>query len=114
LENTTQNHKELIQYSVELQAYANKIKDFANIVMSLSQDLNNKMDKSEKDMEDHHGSIAGLLKEIKIERVQISEDRKQLWRDKKENEDQTRLLKDRRETLERGFEELRRLKDKKI
>jgi uncharacterized protein YwgA len=58
--------------------------------MSLSQDLNNKMDKSEKDMEDHHGSIAGLLKEIKIERVQISEDRKQLWRDKKEIENRVK------------------------
>ena len=113
LENTTKNYSELSTYGKELQAYANKLKDFTNIVVSLSQDLNNKMKESQKDMEDHHGGISRLLTEIKAERVQVQEDRKQLKRELLGIEEETRLLNDRRETLSRGFEELRRLKNKK-
>lgn len=114
LEKISQNQNELVLFKNELKAYVLELKGFIKAVMSLSQDVITFSTEEDKRLEKKRGEIKALLKESKVLEVEIKEDRKQLERERKETIEGTRLLKDRRETLERGFEELRKLKEKTL
>ena len=113
LDEATDNHKELKSYNSELQAFAIELKATATAVTALFGDFGEKMDQADKNMETKHSAVSDILTEIKIERVQVTEDRKQLKRERAEVAEATKLLKDRRAVLQRGFDELERLKGKK-
>ena len=112
LEATTTNHSELSGYNKELQAYAGEIKGLTTDIIALSKDFNERMDIAEKDMEKNNQLVSDILTGVKIERVNMREDRKQLERERKETSENMRILKDRQETLKRGFEELKKLQGK--
>jgi len=110
LDEATNNHKELKSYNSELQAYANELKTTATAIAALFEDFNKKMDKADEGMKTNRKAVSGILTEMKIEKVKITEDRKQLKRDRAEMDEETKLLRDRRGALKRGFDELKRLK----
>jgi len=112
LEETSNNHKELMDFNRELQAYANEIKVLSTDIAALFKDFNARMKEAEKDLETNHKTVADVLVAAKVERVQITEDRKMLARERKKTEDGMRLLEDRRGVLDRAWAELKRLKNK--
>jgi len=114
LEETAKNHNELSGYSRDLKDYANELNVLASDIEALFKDFNARMRESEGDMEVNHKLVSEVLKQLKIERVNITEDRKMLDRDRNEIRDGWRLLRDRQETLKKGFEELKKLKTKTI
>jgi uncharacterized phage infection (PIP) family protein YhgE len=112
LEETSQNHQELSAYGTELQAYANELKSISLDITDLFKDFNKRMKDAEVSLDTNHKQVTEVLKNIKVERVQVQEDRKMLERERKETYDGTRLLKDRRDALERAWAELdKKLKD---
>jgi hypothetical protein len=113
LEETSKNHKELSGYSRDLKAYAGELKVLSTDIVALFKDFNVRMKEAEKIMDERRKEADLVLKEAKSERIQITEDRKMLERERKQTADGFRLLKDRNSMLERAFEELRRLKNKK-
>jgi len=78
--------------------------------MTLFDDFGKRMDIADKDIEEGNKHVSELLTKIKIERVQVREDRKQLNRERRVIADENRLLIDRRQTLDRAWKELKKLK----
>lgn len=112
LDETTKNHDELSAYSTELKAYATELKSFSLDITDLFKDFNTRMKKAEEDLDKYHEMVSQKLEKIKIERVQVTEDRKLLEGERKEVAKETYLMKDRRAALERAWEELeKKLKD---
>jgi len=112
LEDISKNYNQLSLYRDELKAYAVTIKNASDVVVVLFENFRSAMDKSDEDMKVHYNSVKETLKDIKIEGSKIDSDRKQLKVEHRRIEDETRLLVDRRGTLERAFEEVKRLKEK--
>lgn len=112
LENISINYDQLTRFREELQAYANQIKNGSDIVVTLFKNFRKSIDEADEDMKDHYASIKEVEKQIKIENSLIKVQREEIKKDRLKLEDETRLLADRRGALERGFEELRRLKEK--
>ena len=112
LEATTQNHKELSGFNQDLEAYASELKRLTTDISALFQDFNEKMDGAEKDMEEYYKEVHEVLRKIKLENVTLVENRKRVSAERADLREETRLLEDRRGQLERGFEELKRLKNK--
>jgi hypothetical protein len=112
LEETTQNHTELINFSNELQAYAKEIKLMSTEIATLFEGFNISINEIDKDIKEHLIKVNETLNKTKSERIQIAEDRKMLDRERKKTSDEMRLLNDKRGILERGFEELKRLRNK--
>ncbi len=110
LDETTINQRELSSYNRELQAYANELHKSASDIMTLFADFGKRMDIADKDIEEGNKHVSELLTKIKIERVQVREDRKQLNRERNALEKEFRLLVDRRQTLDRAWNELKKLK----
>lgn len=113
LDEVSKNHNELSAYSNELKAYANELKDLSTGITDLFKDFNKRVKEAEKDIEKNQEIVTDILQKIKIERVQVNEDRKQLKSEQHEIDEQNRLLKDRREALERAWDELKRLQTNK-
>lgn len=113
LEETSKNHQELSGFSRDLKAYANEIKVLSTDITALFKDFNIRMDGANTDMKINGEIVSEILKKIKIERIQVQEDRKLLVAEKHEVEEQHRLLKDKREALERAWNELKNLQDNK-
>lgn len=67
------------------------------------------MKEADEDMAKNQEIVSEVLKKIKVERVQVQEDRKQLERERIEINEQNRLLRDKRESLERAWTELKKL-----
>lgn len=107
LEETSKNHQELTGFNRELQAYANELKGLSIDIAALFKDFNVRMKEAEKDLEKHHEIVSEILRKIKTERVQVSEDRKMLERERQKTNEEARLLIDRRGALERAWEELK-------
>ena len=112
LEETSKNHTELSTYRGELQAYANEIHGLTIDITTLFQDFNVRMKEAEKDIDKNQEIVSDILTKIKIERVQIKEDRKMLTVERKRTEEGKRLLEDKRGALERAWEELKKLQAK--
>lgn len=113
LENISTNYDQLTRFREELKAYAHQIKSGSDIVVTLFKNFRKSMDEADEDMKVHYASIKEVEKQIKIENSLIKTQREELKKDRLKLEDETRLLTDRRDTLDRGFEELKRLKAKK-
>lgn len=109
LEETSKNHDELSSFSGELKAYAIELKVLSTDITALFQNFGERVKKADEDMVKNQEIVSEVLKKIKIERVQVQEDRKMLVIERKDLADGWRLLKDRQATLERGFEELKKL-----
>jgi hypothetical protein len=112
LEEVSTNHRELIVYNNDLKSYAREIHELTIGITTLFQDFNVRMKEAEKDIDKNQEIVSDILTKIKIERVQIKEDRKMLAVERKRTEDGVRLLKDKRESLERAWEELKILQAK--
>lgn len=110
LEEVSKNHKDITIFGSETKAYADTLKTIANEIIALFGDFTTRMSKADADMAEHQKIVTEILNLIKVERVQVQEDRKLLAADKKEIEDGFRLLKDRREALDRAWKELERKK----
>lgn len=110
----SQNQNQLVLFKNELKAYASELEGFIQAVMALSQEVILTSDAENKKVDKKREEIKALIKENKVLEIAIGEDRKQLERERQETTEGTRLLKDRRETLERGFAELRKLKTKNL
>lgn len=113
LEETSKNHQELSGFSRDLKAYANEIKVLSTDITALFKDFDKRMDGANTDMRINGEIVSEILKKIKIERIQVQEDRKLLIAEKHEVDEQHRLLKDKREALERAWDELKKLQDNK-
>lgn len=113
LDNISQNQNELAHYREELEAYANELKSGSKTIVTLFQDFRKKIDQGQKDIEEYYKVINKIKKEIKIEQSKLDSEMKIIKIERKNLADETRLLNDRRQALERGFEELNRLKNKK-
>lgn len=112
LEEVSTNHRELIVYNNDLKAYANEIHELTTDIISLFQNFNVRMKEAEKDIEINQKLVSGILTKIKIERVQVKEDRKMLAIERHKTEEGKRLLADKRASLERAWEELKKLQAK--
>ena len=108
---TSTNHRELIVFNNELQAYANELHGLTIDITTLFQDFNTRMREAEKELEESREIVVETLLKIKVERVQVKEDRKLLALERKKTEEGKVLLADRRAALERAWDELDRLKD---
>ena len=113
LEETSKNHNELSGFSRDLKAYAIELKVLATDISALFKNFNTRMGEANTDMEINQKIVSELLKKIKIERVEVQEDRKLLVAERAEIDEQHRLLKDKREVLERAWAELKRLQTNK-
>lgn len=113
LDNISQNQNELAHYREELEAYANELKSGSKTIVTLFQDFRKKIDQGHEDMEEHYNNVRDIQKQIKIDSTKLKSERRLLEGDRKILKEEALLLKDRRETLDRAFEELRRLKNKK-
>lgn len=112
LEETSKNHQELSNYSRDLTAYADELKVLSTDIVALFKDFNERMREAEIDMKENHKLVSETLKNVKLERVHVSEDRKMLERERQQTNEASLLLIDRRTALERGFAELKRLQIK--
>ena len=74
---------------------------------TLNEDLTERMNQSDKDMAKHYESVSEILKRVKVEKSAVEAERKVLNLERAEIRDGWRLLKDRQETLKKGFEELK-------
>ena len=99
LDETTKNHKELSGYNIELQAYAIELNKSAIDITALFEDFGKKMDEADKKLEEGRISVAEVLRDAKIERIQVIEDRKILKLERGKIRDEMILLKDRRQLL---------------
>jgi len=113
LDETTNNQRELLTYNKELQAYANELKKSAFDIMTLFEDFGRRMKEADEDLKEGQIHVTELLTKIKIERVQVQEDRKLLQGEREEMTQANRLLDDRRKALERAWAELKKLKANK-
>lgn len=113
LEESSNNHKELSSFKEELKAYANKLRLLSTDIIALFQNFNEKMEEANEDMKEHRDNLMEILNNTKIERVQVREDRKLLAAEQHEIDEQHRLIKDKREALERAWDELNRIKNNK-
>jgi hypothetical protein len=107
LQATTNNHDELSSYNRDLTAYAGELKGFSNVLSTLNEDLTERMNQSDKDMAKHYESVSEILKRVKVEKSAVEAERRVLNLERAEIRDGWRLLKDRQETLKKGFEELK-------
>ena len=112
LEETKANHEELTAFGRELSDYSNFLKEVAINVTVMKNAFSARMSEAERIFDEKHLQVQEVLKNVKIESVQVAEDRKQLAREKYQINEDTRLLADRRGALERGFDELKRLQNK--
>lgn len=112
LEHIAKNQNQLVAYGDDLKAFADTLKYSSDIVVTLFENFRKSMDQADIDMKDHYLAVQDVLKQAKIENSNIKSQRSSLKNEMKRIADETRLLDDRRSTLERGFEELRRLKKK--
>jgi len=110
LEEVSKNHKEITIFSGETKAYAATLKTIANEIIALFEDFTARMHKADEDMAEHQKALTETLNLIKVERVQVQEDRKLLEADRKDLEDGFRLLKDKRDVLDRAWSELEKKK----
>ena len=113
LDETSKNHTELTLYGNDLRSYAHELQGLSIDITTLFKDFNTRMKEAEEDMKKNQEIVADVLQKIKIERVQVQEDRKMLNGERHQIAEENRLLKDRREALERAFEELKRLQTNK-
>lgn len=113
LDNISKNHEELVLFRDELTAFAASLKNSSSTIVALFENFRKAMDEADLDMQEHYASVNNVLKDIKIERSKVESDRMVLKGEMKKLEDETRLVIDRRQTLERGFKELKKLKAKK-
>ena len=113
LEETSKNHTELTIYSNDLQSYAHELHGLTIDITTLFKDFNARMKEAEEDMKKNEVIVADVLQKIKIERVQVQEDRKMLNTERKQTAEENRLLDDRRKALERAWDELKRLQTNK-
>lgn len=113
LEEVSKNHKELTDFNGELKAYANTLKAISTDIIALFENFNGRMERAGEDMKKNQEIVTDILTKIKIERVQVQEDRKLLVAEMREVEEQHRLLKDKREVLDRAWAELKRLQNNK-
>lgn len=112
LEQTTKNHDELSRYGNELQAFATILKSFSSQIVALFQDFREWIGAETKVLDEKREEIKKLIVEEKVIAVQITEDRKQLTRDRATIAEGMRFLNDQRGLLERGFAELKRKQEK--
>lgn len=112
LEQTTKNHDELSRYGNELQAFATILKSFSSQIVALFQDFREWIGAETKVLDEKREEIKKLIVEEKVIAVQITEDRKQLARDRATIAEGMRFLNDQRGLLERGFAELKRKQEK--
>lgn len=110
---TSTNHTELVVFNNELKAYASEIHGLTIGITALFNDFQIRMKQAETDLESNHEMVSEILTKIKIERVQVKEDRKMLAIEKHRLEEGKRLLLDRRAALERAWDEINSLKAKK-
>lgn len=114
LEETTKNHDQLSSLNRELKAYAIEMKGLATDIATLFEDFNNRMTEADSDMKEFFLKVSDIVREIKLGRSEIEIKKKLLEGERLDIAKDRRLLKDRQEMLKRGFEELKKLKDKKI
>lgn len=112
LDEISKNHRELTAYKDSLADVYSDIKVFSEDLLTLFAALNTRLRESDVLMEQKREDIETMLKDIKIQRVRLQEDRKQMDREKITMRDAKRLMVDRQAMLEREFEELKRLKEK--
>lgn len=112
LEETRKNHEELSAYRQELKQFADSISQATILLTDISGSFRKDLDVAEAMMASRYDEMQEILKNARIERVAIEEDRKQLKRESYRIQEETRLLADRRGVLERGFAELKRLQQK--
>jgi len=113
LEETSKNHSELSGFSRDLKAYANELSVISTDILALFSDFNKRMDEADENMAKNKDIVDDIFKKIKVERVQVQEDRKLLVAEQYNIDEQFRLLKDRREALERAWDELKKLQNNK-
>lgn len=113
LDKTTRNQEQLSRYNTELREYAQELAQIAKAISTLFKDFNTRMREADNDVKEYFDSFNELKKRIKLDKLNIQEDRKQLERQRVEIRDAWRLLRDRQETLEKGFVELKKLKAKR-
>ena len=112
LEEVSKNHTELVVYNNDLKAYAYEIHELTTDIITLFQNFNVRMKEAEKDITINQKLVSDILTKIKIERVQVKEDRKMLAVERHKTEEGKRLLADKRASLERAWEELKQLQAK--
>lgn len=108
------NHDELSKYSEDLKGYAGDLKKLAGGISELFKGFVQAMGEADKDMKEYFEKISGILTQVKSQRIHIEEDRKMLERERQQTNDEARKLILDRGTLERGFAELKKLKEKNI
>lgn len=106
LEEINENHKELTSYSGELQAFVTEIKQMSSDLTTLFKDFNEKIAVDELTLVAASAKMAENLRETKLARVELREDKLQLGRDRERLNNSWTLLGDREKTLKQGFEEL--------
>jgi chromosome segregation ATPase len=113
LEETSKNHDELTRFSNEVKAYAIELKGLASDITALFQDFGKRVEEADEDVKKNQEIVSDILTKIKVERVQVREDRKLLEAEQYNINEQLRLLKDKRESFERAWEELKKLQSNK-
>ena len=108
------NHDELTKYSEDLKGYAGDLNKLAGGISELFKGFVKSMGEADEDMKGYHENISNILTQVKTQRIHVEEDRKMLERERQETNDQARKVMADRGTLERGFAELKKLKDKTI
>lgn len=109
LDETTKNHKELSKYNSDLKAYANELKKIASEIITLFKNFNESVDIADKNIKKKQGEVRELINMIKLERVSVQKDRKLLKGEMIEINSAWVLLRDRQETLKKGFLELKKI-----
>lgn len=111
LDEISKNHQELTAYKLALEDAYQDVKKFGADLMLLFSELNVRLDLADAVMEKRKEAVEEILKDIKIQRVSLKQDREQMDRDKALMRDAKRLLVDREAMLKRGFDELKRVKE---
>lgn len=110
----SQNQNQLVLFKNEIKAYATELQGFIQAVRTLSQEVITFSKEENANLDKKREEITEMVKQNKVIASEIIEGRKQLERDRRQLNEEAREIKDRRETLERGFEELRKLKQKTL
>lgn len=110
---TRKNHEALSSYRQEVTQFADICKQILVMVSAMNAEFKEKMVEADRIMQERYEDMQLTIRNAKIERTAIEQERTQLRIEKIRIEEETRLLADRRGVLQRGFDELKRLQQNK-
>lgn len=112
LESTKKNHAELRAYASELRALALELSGFSTEIGTLYKDFTDRVAETDALLDVRLEEVKKLEKQCNTERKMITEDRKELDHQMDLLRDGKRLLADRQQMLQKGAEELQKLRAK--